>query len=303
MPFLLKEYQNKMKKLLVATCTDWPNLPANVLPMVNLLEEKGIKVTVSPWQSSVAADYILPLCTWDYAQTPMAFSEWLADMNKHGCQTVNPVTLMQWNMHKSYLQEIASWGIDVIPTQVMPQINAEKLRELALSIYQQTQQHIVVLKPLIGQSGQSVQKWDCLSSELPHLEGYQNGLVIQPYIQAIEHYGETSLIYFNGVFSHAVKRQPPAGEWRANSAYGVQIHTVVPSQQALDLATALLDKLPHTPIYARVDGTDILADNRFLLNELEVIEPALYLHTNQLASERFANVLLEMMGVSKNKNY
>jgi hypothetical protein len=45
------------------------------------------------------------------------------------------------------------------------------------------------------------------------------------------------------------------------------------------------------PVYARVDGTII--GGRLLLNELELIEPALYLHTAQGAAERFAAVLAE----------
>ncbi|VEI47840.1 Uncharacterised protein [Actinobacillus equuli] len=50
-------------------------------------------------------------------------------------------------------------------------------------------------------------------------------------------------------------------------------------------------RLPEIPSYARVDGT-IIGD-RFLLNELELIEPALYLHTDPQASARFAQVLMQ----------
>ena len=50
-----------------------------------------------------------------------------------------------------------------------------------------------------------------------------------------------------------------------------------------------LHKLPEMPIYARVDGTII--HNQFLLNELELIEPALYLDRWEGATERFVDVL------------
>ena len=43
------------------------------------------------------------------------------------------------------------------------------------------------------------------------------------------------------------------------------------------------------PIYARVDGTII--NNTFLLNELELIEPALYLDRWEGVTERFVDVL------------
>ena len=43
------------------------------------------------------------------------------------------------------------------------------------------------------------------------------------------------------------------------------------------------------PVYARVDGTII--DSTFLLNELELIEPALYLDRWEGVTERFVDVL------------
>ena len=115
--------------------------------------------------------------------------------------------------------------------------------------------------------------------------------MVQPYIRAIEQAGETSLIFFNGTFSHAVLRRPPQGEWRANSAYGVEIRPAAPSETVVRTARRVLDLLPQMPVYARVDGTII--GGRLLLNELELIEPALYLHTAQGAAERFAAVLAE----------
>ena len=48
------------------------------------------------------------------------------------------------------------------------------------------------------------------------------------------------------------------------------------------------------PVYARVDGT--LVGDTFLLNELELIEPALYLHTSEGTTERFARVLAQLLG-------
>ena len=47
------------------------------------------------------------------------------------------------------------------------------------------------------------------------------------------------------------------------------------------------------PVYARVDGT--LIGDTFLLNELELIEPTLYLHTSEGAAERFARVLAGLL--------
>ena len=100
-------------------------------------------------------------------------------------------------------------------------------------------------------------------------------------------------MFFNGTFSHAVRRQPPHGEWRANSAYGVSVFGIEPPEFAISAAQDVLAALPQMPVYARVDGT--LVGDTFLLNELELIEPALYLHTSEGATERFARVLAQLL--------
>ena len=57
----------------------------------------------------------------------------------------------------------------------------------------------------------------------------------------------------------------------------------------IETARHVLHKLSQMPVYARVDGTII--NNQFLLNELELIEPALYLDRWEGATERFVDVL------------
>lgn len=97
--------------------------------------------------------------------------------------------------------------------------------------------------------------------------------------------------FFNGAFSHAVIRQPAAGEWRANSRYGVRILPWQPPCSVTEQTAKILGLLPQTPLYARIDGT-LTAHNHFLLNELELIEPALYLeYAPPECTERFAQAI------------
>ena len=63
----------------------------------------------------------------------------------------------------------------------------------------------------------------------------------------------------------------------------------VSDSDIIETARHVLHKLPEMPVYARVDGTII--NNQFLLNELELIEPALYLDRWKGATERFVDVL------------
>ena len=97
-------------------------------------------------------------------------------------------------------------------------------------------------------------------------EDYPQGVIVQPYIREIETAGETSLVFLDGQFSHAVLRMPPQGEWRANSAYGVAVSPAAPPEKAIETARQILDMLPQMPAYARIDGT--LIGERSLLNRI-----------------------------------
>lgn len=112
---------------------------------------------------------------------------------------------------------------------------------------------------------------------MPNFSAYQQAVIIQTYIAEVAEYGESSLVFFHGEFSHAVRRQPPRGEWRANSRYQVEIIPFEPTAHIIKTAQHIIHSLPEIPVYARVNGT--IVQQHFLLNELEFIEPALYLLT------------------------
>lgn len=113
--------------------------------------------------------------------------------------------------------------------------------------------------------------------EAPALASYPQGALLQPFVQAS--FGEVCLIYLAGRYSHAARRRLAPGEWRANSAYGAQIESVTPRPEWLACAEAALRCLPEPPLYARVDGLISEGgggESGFSINEVELIEPALY---------------------------
>ena len=275
-------YMN-MKTLTITTCQTYPNPSDNLTTLAETLWAMGIECHIQPWQNVQKSEAILPLAAWDYAAEPEQFRHWIQRLAQQGCRFINSVELMLWNMHKGYLCDLQNQGIQVIPTVYL----AAESTQIQQAIDQKGWQD-VVFKPAIGQSGKAVVKYR-QGEPLPDLSPYAQGLIIQPYIAEVATNGETSLIFFNGEFSHAVRRQPKAGDFRANSAYGVTISPITPSTQLIQLARQTLEVLPDMPVYARVDGT--VLDDDFLLNELELIEPALYLHTNAQATQRFADVL------------
>jgi glutathione synthase/RimK-type ligase-like ATP-grasp enzyme len=113
-------------------------------------------------------------------------------------------------------------------------------------------------------------------------------LLIQPYLPEIESHGEWSLIFFDGELSHAVKKKPKAGDFRVQDDFGGTVTPETPPAFVVDGARRVLEAAGEEFLYARVDGVVSESLGGFLVNELEVVEPELFLRFDAGAPERFA---------------
>lgn len=277
--------------VVIATCTAWPDPGPGLLPLIEAFEARGIRVACLPWQSAdervfLDARLILPLCAWDYAAAPDAFRDWICRIAAAGGRFANAPELMLWNMDKSYLLDLAARGVPVPRTLLIPEPSADgiaaRMREEGWSR--------TVLKPSIGQSGNGVTLLELADrEEWPAL--WPGTHVLQPFLPEIAGNGETTLIFIGDVFSHAVLRRPAAGEWRANSQYGVRLERVEPDEAVIGVAQSALAALPEPPAYARVDGL-IRPGQDYLVTEVELIEPALFLHLCPERAMQMTNLLL-----------
>lgn len=270
----------------IATCAAWPDPGPGLLPLIGALTAKGIRVTCQPWQEGdapfVSAGIILPLCAWDYAATPQAFRDWITRIAAAGGRFANTPGLMLWNMDKSYLLDLAARGVPV-PRTVL--ILNPAMEGVAVQMRAEGWSRAVI-KPAIGQSGNGVTLLDLAVPEnWPPLP--PGAAILQEFQPEIATCGEITLTFFGGVFSHAVLRRPAVGEWRANSQYGVTLEKVAPEAEVVTVAQQALAALPETPAYARVDGL-VRSGQRFLVTEVELIEPALFL---QLCPEKAARLV------------
>jgi hypothetical protein len=120
--------------------------------------------------------------------------------------------------------------------------------------------------------------------------------MIQPYLPAVDTYGETALLYFANpgsgrlVFSHAIRKGPML-EGPDSGTEGLYkpeaISARVPSQEELAVADAVLMTLPAGLLYARIDLIPD-AEGEPLLLELELAEPSLFFEYSDGAADRFA---------------
>jgi glutathione synthase/RimK-type ligase-like ATP-grasp enzyme len=112
------------------------------------------------------------------------------------------------------------------------------------------------------------------------------GAMVQRFVTELARDGEWSLMFLAGAFSHAVLKQPGTGDFRVQEAHGGTAERRTPPPRIVATARSILDSVPGRLLYARVDGVEV--DGRFVLGELELLEPSLFLGTDSGAPERFA---------------
>ena len=120
-----------------------------------------------------------------------------------------------------------------------------------------------------------------------------SGALIQEFRNEIVETGEWSLIFFEREFSHAVLKHPRTGDFRVQEELGGIISAEIPSESLINQAQKVLNSVNGPLLYARVDG--IVADEEFLLMELELIEPSLFMEFSTGAANRFAQSIITLL--------
>lgn len=282
-------------RLALVTCNAHPQVAADDCALQAALEVAGIGSVGAAWNDPDVDwrgfDAVVLRSTWDYHTQYPAFEHWLARLETAGVHVLNPVATLRWNADKRYLTQLAAMGVHVIPTQAVAG------RELAALVHRRTGESLVIKPTISGNSWHTVQgvagsaglraRMQALPVELTYL--------VQPYLPEIRTRGEWSLVYFDGRFSHAVRKVPGPGDYRVQSDFGGTASAAVPDADVLRDAQRCLHavaRLGHGGhVYARIDG--IAGEGRFQLMEVELIEPNLFLRTSETAAARFAQAIVD----------
>jgi len=115
--------------------------------------------------------------------------------------------------------------------------------------------------------------------------------MLQPFMPAITAEGELSLLFFDGVFSHAVAKMAREGDFRVQFQHGGRYQAIQPGADALKAATRVLEAAARPLTYARIDLLRA-ADGALQLMELEAIEPDLYLEHAPDGGAAFARAMV-----------
>lgn len=237
-------------------------------------------------------NYLIFRTVWDYYNFPKEFSAWLDSLENQHIKTLNPLAIVKRNQHKFYLRDLQNAGIDIIPTVFIPKNTGLNLSFLAENNWQKA-----VIKPAISAGSYATTLFSIAESakiEVEYAEiAVERDLLVQPFMPEIQTMGEISILFFNGQFSHAVLKKPKDEDFRVQSQFGGQYHIYEADASMIETAAHIVKTFGENLLYARVDG--VLSNGKFLLMELELIEPDLYFNHFPEGKTNFFNALAAMI--------
>jgi len=239
------------------------------------------------WQEFDAVYIGVP---WDYPTEPDRFMQVLESIDRSPATLFNDISLVCWTLAKTYLRDLEEGGAAIVPSLWFDDMNVSHV-SLAFEKFATDQ---IIVKPIVSTNATDtylLTRKLCaeLSSELLR-KFRKRPFVVQPFMDRIKTDGEYSLFYFDRSFSHAIQKIPKQGDFRVQEEYGAQILSIEPNSDLLAAGHRAITLVDPSPVYARIDFVQNDADE-YLLMELELIEPSMYLRTNTLAPERFAHAI------------
>jgi glutathione synthase/RimK-type ligase-like ATP-grasp enzyme len=215
-------------------------------------------------------DAVLVNCAWDYQDRHEEFLGTLDRIAALGVPVFNSPVTIRWNIRKTYLREFEAKGVPIIPTLWPERPAGDDIRDAMAAFGVED----VILKRQVGGGARGQTRYT--KANMPG-DGsiLDRPGMIQPFIPSIATEGEYSFLFVDSVFSHALIKRAAQGDYRIQEAYGGKSQPITPTPRDLHQASAVLDVLDESPLYARVDMVRG-ADGELLLMELEVIEPYLF---------------------------
>jgi glutathione synthase/RimK-type ligase-like ATP-grasp enzyme len=252
--------------------------------------------------------------TWDYYKHKREqFCEWALRVGTVTRLFNSPETIWR-NTHKLYLKQLEDRAVPTIPTLFVrsgePRVDLRGLaREMGWTSG--------VIKPAIGGAawGLRLFSMDDIDDAEDHLANLMDtgDVLVQPLVPSIRTNGETSLMFVDREFTHAVRKVPAGDDVRCQDDHGGAVFTHEPSARELEVARrcndAWIAETGETPLYARVDLIDIeeagdasmraedarvtLLDPRVV--EYEVVEPEMFWRFKPQAADMLARATMRRL--------
>jgi glutathione synthase/RimK-type ligase-like ATP-grasp enzyme len=260
--------------------------------LVAALAQIGIEAEAARWRDPGVAwdafDATVVRSAWDYTEDLDAFLAWARRVPG----LVNPASVVRWNSDKRYLADLAGSGVPIVPTTFVAPGEAPVLPD-----------GDVIVKPSVGAGSRLAASFapgerDDAIAHVARIGALGLTALVQPLVATVAIEGETDVIVLDGEISHAVRKRVPITAGKLAHPSGAETSSAgeVTAGQRAVIAMALRN-IPVTspPCYARVDLFE--GPDGPVVNELELIEPFLFLSTSSGAPERFAGAIARRVGL------
>lgn len=275
------------------TCRKLPEMHADDRLTADVLRGRGLCVVSAVWDDP-AVDWRRYRCvvirsTWDYHHHQDRYAAWLRRCADDGVRLWNPSTAVLANMNKRYLSDLEHRGVEVVPTEYLDIGHGLSLRGLL----ERRGWDRAVVKPAVSASAYRTWRTTLATADRdqPAFEedSDQHEVLVQPHVEEIVTRGEWSLVFLAGQYSHATIKRPAAGDFRVQEELGGHSAPADPPDHVIESARHILSLSPSPLLYARVDGVE--RERQFMLMELEINEPYLFLGSSPGGAVRFADAI------------
>jgi glutathione synthase/RimK-type ligase-like ATP-grasp enzyme len=274
-----------VSRVAVVTCTGADD-PDNPL-LFAALGELDISADLVVWDDDAVCwddyDLVVLRSTWDYPTRRGDFLAWARSLT----HLQNPIGIVEYSSDKHYLADLESRGLCIIPSRFYPVGETPDFDFGDLVDF--------VVKPCVGAGSLHVERYRAsdLHAAQRHVEELHSAgrdVLIQPYIHSVDTLGERALIFIDGAYSHAMRKGAmldATPDERDFLYRRERMSGAVGEADAIAYATDVLSTMGLDELlYARVDLVATIKG--WLIMELELVEPSLYLRYEDSAASSLA---------------
>ena len=281
------------KKCALLTINDLTNFKCYDNLIFRPLKNAGWDCDLVSWES-LDIDWdqykaVIIRSTWNYQEKYHSFIQVLNDITTSNAFLYNPIDIVKWNINKRYLKDLEEKNIQIVPSKWFTTFDSKEI----LNSFVNFKSKRLIIKPCISanadltyilEQNSSIEILSKLKNDFKNKE-----FIIQPFIENIKSEGEYSLIFFGNILSHVLLKIPRTGDFRVQEEHGGILKSILnPEIDLIKFGFKVIKNLPKPCLYSRVDV--VRFENKFLLMEVELIEPSLYFNMDLKSAQKFVEV-------------
>ena len=297
----------KKPKVTLVTSANMPELFTDESGLPDALAERGMDPQIAVWNDPTvdwdAAGVCVIRSVSDYATQRQDFINWANSVPR----LLNHADVMEWNTDKHYMKDLEALGLPVIPTTWLEPSHGFSKHQVhsrfpALGDF--------VVKPAVSSGVRDIGRYTAIDTsqrqaalaQTMELLDEGRSVMLQRYLEDIDVHGEVSLVFFNGLLSHAVEKRAVL---HPSSVTDPSMHEDVVTARPADTATwqwgEQIRQVLHEYMRSRLGRDELLLYNRvdlvpdgegsFRVMEVSLVDADLYLEATPDALGNFADAI------------